>query len=305
LKRDGLGRWPSSREGGLGRTCLPSRQDGVLGVPRPASQGEPAGRALSPYAAGSPDLQGPQGLLAGQRRRRHGGGSPTELARALTAGTGPGLDGRILTFDIQNRSFEEHVVVRRPQCPACGDPRPNGVSGDAVRPVALESRPPARGGTRSRARGERNETYQRYKHHVSPVSGVVANLWARERTSCAPALTITWPALLSGHDHRSLWPAHQPHRPERGKGAYGRAGPARVPSAKRSSAIRESLGGRNLAVERPSRRWARKRSPSKRLRYSANGSTPSERSPPREASCMKLHLPFPTTWKSRGPRRGP
>jgi oxazoline/thiazoline synthase len=99
----------------------------------------------------------------------------TELARAIVAGAGNRLEGRILTLDLQRRAGEEHAVVKRPQCRACGTVPPM----DAVRPVVLEPRPRPKG-----MGGERlasmQETYERYKQQVSPISGVVTSLVARE-----------------------------------------------------------------------------------------------------------------------------
>jgi len=163
--------------------------------------------------------------------------------------------------------------VRRPQCPACGDPRPNGVSGDAVRPVALESRPrPAAAHGRERVVSA-NETYQRYKHHVSPVSGVVANLWAREKDELR---TGTY-NYVAGHyypvtttDLSGLRINLIARSGERGVRSRR---PARVPSASDRALFGNRLG------EEPRRRATLKALgseavPSKRLRYSANGSTP-------------------------------
>jgi ribosomal protein S12 methylthiotransferase accessory factor len=99
----------------------------------------------------------------------------TELARSLVEGPGKGLDGRVLTLDLARRATEEHLLVKRPQCPACG----SGAKTEA-RPIVLESRPrpalPA-GGERTASAAE---TYARYKHHVSPITGVVTTLVPRE-----------------------------------------------------------------------------------------------------------------------------
>ncbi len=98
----------------------------------------------------------------------------TELARALVAGPGSSLDGRILTLDLSRREVEQHVLVQRPQCAACGE------KAAEPGPVVLESRVrPSAAHGRERT-SSALETYERYKHHVSQVTGVVTTLVPRE-----------------------------------------------------------------------------------------------------------------------------
>jgi len=99
------------------------------------------------------------------------------LAAAVARGavTGDdGLSGALLTLDTLGLGLERHRVVRRPQCPACGDPGLQAARGQ--RPIELVARPKrftAEGGHRA-ARPE--DTLQRFGLHVSPVTGVVHQL---------------------------------------------------------------------------------------------------------------------------------
>jgi ribosomal protein S12 methylthiotransferase accessory factor len=104
----------------------------------------------------------------------------TELVRALAEGPKAALEGRILTLDMLSRTLEEHVVVRRPQCLACGEPSPDPASAE-VRPLVLEPGPRPSGAHGRERVATPHETYERYKHHVSPVSGVVTSLQPREK----------------------------------------------------------------------------------------------------------------------------
>jgi ribosomal protein S12 methylthiotransferase accessory factor len=85
------------------------------------------------------------------------------------------LRGRLATRDLLSWKGDAHQVVRRPQCPACGQAAlrdPDRVPA----PVALVPRLKtftADGGHRT-ARPE--ETWERLKHHVSPLTGVVSTL---------------------------------------------------------------------------------------------------------------------------------
>lgn len=97
----------------------------------------------------------------------------SEAARFL-AGSAKALDGEMLSFDLITREVEHHRLTRRPQCPACG-------SIDVVRLAdAMTARVEAETRTRSVA-GERrtssvSEVVRRYSHHVSPITGVVAEV---------------------------------------------------------------------------------------------------------------------------------
>jgi ribosomal protein S12 methylthiotransferase accessory factor len=96
----------------------------------------------------------------------------TQAALWLARGQHPELEGRLVSLTVLGLERHGHALVRRPQCPACGDP----ARGAAPRPVTLASRPKAftaDGGHRS-AGPER--MLAEYEHHVSPITGAVASL---------------------------------------------------------------------------------------------------------------------------------
>lgn len=95
------------------------------------------------------------------------------VARALVTGE-DGLTGTLVTLDTLGPHTEHHVVVRRPQCPACGEP--GLVAARQLHPLRLESRPKtfrADGGHRL---SSPEELVRLYQHHVSPLTGVVQRL---------------------------------------------------------------------------------------------------------------------------------
>lgn len=104
----------------------------------------------------------------------------TELARWLVAPPEESLEGRLLTFDLIRRESALHVLVKRPQCPACG----SGPESGAPRPVPvmLTSRPKVVGEASRERAATATETFERYKHHVSPITGIVTSLMSREPT---------------------------------------------------------------------------------------------------------------------------
>jgi len=101
----------------------------------------------------------------------------TEMVRALAGQGADGLEGRMLSFDLLRRETALHVLSKRPQCPACGTREQR--SPTSPRPVVLESRPKAVTGIAERV-ATAAETYERYKHHVSPVTGIVTWLTRQE-----------------------------------------------------------------------------------------------------------------------------
>ena len=98
----------------------------------------------------------------------------TALAQWIATGMQGSLGKALLALEFPRFQLTEHAVVRRPQCPACGDPELLKARG--ARPVVLESRP--RGFTEDN--GFRSispeETYARLQHQISPITGVISSL---------------------------------------------------------------------------------------------------------------------------------
>ncbi len=92
-----------------------------------------------------------------------------ELPVLARHGRSPRLTGRMLALDTRDHTMSQHVLVRQPQCPACGDP-------DLVRkrdPVITLAAAPAGHDART---VPLEDTYERLEHHVSPYLGVVSKL---------------------------------------------------------------------------------------------------------------------------------
>ncbi|WP_432842716.1 TOMM precursor leader peptide-binding protein [Dactylosporangium sp. CA-092794] len=105
---------------------------------------DPVRAALAPFAGTV------AGLLA------------AELPVIAAHGRSPRLTGRMFALDTRDLSASTHRLVRRPQCPACGDP-------DRLAPVfPLE--------LRSAPAEPASRTYERLEHHVSRYLGAVTRL---------------------------------------------------------------------------------------------------------------------------------
>jgi oxazoline/thiazoline synthase len=116
-----------------------------------------------------------------------------ETARALVGGAEQPLAGAVLTVDLPTLETQWHTLVRRPQCPSCGE-------------MADRARQPAPPTLRSQRKqfttdgGHRTvspeQTLARYGHHVSPISGAVSVL-ARMPVSKVELLHV----YLAGHHY--------------------------------------------------------------------------------------------------------
>jgi len=93
-----------------------------------------------------------------------------EVIRFVADRKGVALENKVTTLDLASLEWKEHVLVRRPQCSACG------TGTIEPEPLVLESR--------LKTVGHRTltpeETFERYKHHISPVTGAVTSLLTRE-----------------------------------------------------------------------------------------------------------------------------
>ncbi|EAW34315.1 TOMM precursor leader peptide-binding protein [Lyngbya sp. PCC 8106] len=86
----------------------------------------------------------------------------------------PTLDGKIITLNHSILDLKSHILIKRSQCPTCGDPKILQHRG--FEPLKLESRPKqftSDGGHRGTTP---EQTVQKYQHLISPVTGVVTEL---------------------------------------------------------------------------------------------------------------------------------
>jgi ribosomal protein S12 methylthiotransferase accessory factor len=96
-----------------------------------------------------------------------------QMVRWLARGENPHFESRLVSLDVVTGEQRSHFVMRRPQCPACGNPAYASVAGY---PIAFEDRQmqaPNENGMRSE---EPEATFNRYGHHISEITGVVKNV---------------------------------------------------------------------------------------------------------------------------------
>jgi ribosomal protein S12 methylthiotransferase accessory factor len=98
----------------------------------------------------------------------------TEVAKWLACGENKRLEGNLVTFDTVSLETQTHTLVKRPQCPCCGEPE--YLSNKELQPLKLESCKK----TFTKDGGHRNlspeETLKKYQHHISSITGIVDKL---------------------------------------------------------------------------------------------------------------------------------
>ena len=146
--------------------------------------------AFKPFAASPPVLEAVYGLIA------------AEIVKWLVLGEAAPIAARAIAMDVGTFGSSRHRVVRRPQCPACGDEALRRPDRPPV-PLCLEASPKAHrnsGGARTVAP---EVTLARYRHLVSPVSGVVT--WLRRTTDETDSwLHVYWAGSNPGIRSRNL-----------------------------------------------------------------------------------------------------
>ena len=113
-----------------------------------------------------------------------------EIAKWLVLGDVAPLHERAISLNVARLKSEHHATMRRPQCPSCGDEALYRPDRPAV-PVRLRPSPKGlrnSGGVRAVSP---EETLARYRHLISPVSGIVT--WvARTTDEADPWLHVHW-----------------------------------------------------------------------------------------------------------------
>lgn len=123
-----------------------------------------------------------------------------EAAKFLAGPGRSSLEGNVLSFGAAEPGFASHRLVRRPQCAACGDK-------DACVPAPLcldkeDELLSLDGGFRT---VEPEETFERYRHHVSGITGVVQFIEPSPREDRAPVFNYCSGANIAMQSPQLYW----------------------------------------------------------------------------------------------------
>lgn len=135
-----------------------------------------------------------------------------ELIKWLYHGQHELLHGKILTWNTQTLEQQYHIVIKRPQCKACGDPKAKKPT-----PIALKQAPlvSTLGGYRTVLP---EESFEKYKHHISPVAGIVSRLKPYGKVENAPIYNYSSGRNLALQSVSMFWLNHHLRSGNGGKG---------------------------------------------------------------------------------------
>lgn len=103
------------------------------------------------------------------------GMTATEIFKWIVQGENKRLEGSLITYDTLSLETHNHILVKRPQCPNCGE-KEFQLKARKPLPIILGNRKKifiTDGGHRCCLP---QETWQKYQHHISPITGVVRAL---------------------------------------------------------------------------------------------------------------------------------
>ena len=121
----------------------------------------------------------------------------TELLKWIIQRENKSLEGQLITYNTLTSESRKHPLIKRPQCNCCGILKPENRK---PLPVVIGSRKKkfiSDGGHRFVSP---EETFERYKHHISPITGVVRELGKLSQNS--KGLT---PTYFAKHDFASMF----------------------------------------------------------------------------------------------------
>src|SRR5262249_810227 len=118
----------------------------------------------------------------------------TEVAKWIVCGQNKEIEGRVVTLDTLSLAKHSHQLVRRPQCACCGDPA--DFAAKQAEPLVLQSRKKTFTADGSHRTCPPEETVDKLKHHVSPITGIVSFLQSNSAWADKEGLTSSY---IAGH----------------------------------------------------------------------------------------------------------
>jgi ribosomal protein S12 methylthiotransferase accessory factor len=100
-----------------------------------------------------------------------------EIIKWLYFGRNNRVEGKIVTYDTRELTSREHVLVKRPQCSVCGEDQYKKGNRRHPLPITPQNKKETcicmQGGYRE---VPPEDTYEKYKHQISPITGVIQTL---------------------------------------------------------------------------------------------------------------------------------
>lgn len=139
-----------------------------------------------------------------------------EIVKWLYHGTNESLEGKLVSLDTSSFNSRSHVLVKRPQCPVCGE---NEYRNPQPEPAILQRKNSCcvnkQGGYRDVTFAE---TVEKYKHHVSPITGIVSTLEPYLPETGSPVFNFSAGHNVALKSKTLLWLNHHLRSVNVGKG---------------------------------------------------------------------------------------
>ncbi len=95
----------------------------------------------------------------------------TEVFKWIVQKSNPRIEGNLITYDTLTLQTQDHILVKRPQCTSCGQ-----IFNQQPLPVVLGYRKKGFTSDGGHRFCSPEETLKKYKHHLSPITGIVREL---------------------------------------------------------------------------------------------------------------------------------
>ena len=119
----------------------------------------------------------------------------TEIAKWIACGRNEYLEGRIVTLNTFSLATQNHVLVRRPQCPSCGNSEAFAAGQSA--PPVLQHRKKIFTDDGGHRGFSPEDTLKKLEHHISPLTGIVSTLYPTSSRAGEGGLV---PSYVTGHN---------------------------------------------------------------------------------------------------------
>ena len=119
----------------------------------------------------------------------------TAIAKWIARGVDEGLEGRIITLNMFSLTKRDHALIRRPQCPSCGNPEAFATGQSA--PVVLQGRQKHFTDDGGHRGFSPEDTLKKLEHHISPLTGIVSTLYPASSRAGEDSLV---PCYVTGHN---------------------------------------------------------------------------------------------------------
>jgi ribosomal protein S12 methylthiotransferase accessory factor len=161
----------------------------------------------------------------------------TAIAKWIASGADEDLEGRIITLNMFSLTKRDHALIKRPQCPSCGNPEAFAEGQSA--PLVLHSRQKIFTDDGGHRGFSPEDTLKKLEHHIGPLIGIVSTLYPTSSRAGEDSLV---PSYVTGHNFVEIFSGDSSGVDFlKSSLQAGAAGKGKHPAQAKASALCESL----------------------------------------------------------------